>query len=436
MGLILSLYAVVTSAQTPPSPSIKVNVREVLVPVVVTDKSGHYVTDLTAADFQVLEDGTPQKIVAFRNNVAPGSMPAAEAPQHAPARPPNVAASAPDAQAATLNASPKRTFLICVDTLHSAFDSFARVRTALKKLFEEEQPGDSQYALISLGWAPHVIVDSTRDPQTILNAIGSKAFLKTIQDSEAANIASSIHQFVELMRAYCSACACGPVSTDGPKCSLYRGQVQLFLLSYAERASTQNQNFLSQLNRLISAIASMPTSRTVVFLSDGFNRFPGQELEGILKGFEVRDRSFRFNPRDLQPQLDEVLRHAVRYDVRFYTLDSRGLYTSPDIPGTGEDASFGSPPPPSLVRESMFVANENGDAMAELARETGGLFFENTNDLLKGIRRAFADGREGYTLAYIPTNTLMDGKFRKITVEAKGQKLHVASKTGYWATPQ
>jgi VWFA-related protein len=159
-------------------------------------------------------------------------------------------------------------------------------------------------------------------------------------------------------------------------------------------------------------------------------------MDGMLKGFGPKDHSFEFNPRDLQPQLDQVLKLAVRYDVRFYTLDSRGLYGSMDIPGTGEDASFGGIRPFEMHTQGMFVAHENGDAMAQLARETGGIFVEDTNDLLKGIRRAFADGREGYVLAYIPSNTNLDGKFRKIAVEAKGKSLHIAAKTGYWATPQ
>ena len=83
----------------------------------------------------------------------------------------------------------------------------------------------------------------------------------------------------------------------------------------------------------------------------------------------------------------------------------------------------------------MTTARFNGDALAELARETGGFFFENNNDLLKGIRRAFADGREEYVLAYVPSNTNLDAQFRKISVQLKDNKLRIAAKAGYWATP-
>jgi VWFA-related protein len=72
--------------------------------------------------------------------------------------------------------------------------------------------------------------------------------------------------------------------------------------------------------------------------------------------------------------------------------------------------------------------------MAELAHETGGLFFQNSNDLGKGLTRAFEDSREFYLLAYVSKNETWDGKYRKITVSVNDKKLRVNAKAGYWAT--
>ena len=88
-----------------------------------------------------------------------------------------------------------------------------------------------------------------------------------------------------------------------------------------------------------------------------------------------------------------------------------------------------------MMHEEMSVAWFNGDAMSQLAKQTGGQFFENSNDLLKGIRRAFTDGREEYVLAYVPSNTTADAQFRRITIKLKNKKLQVGAKSGYWATP-
>jgi VWFA-related protein len=79
------------------------------------------------------------------------------------------------------------------------------------------------------------------------------------------------------------------------------------------------------------------------------------------------------------------------------------------------------------------AARENTDALALLAHETGGVFFENSNDLVKGIRQAVTDGRESYVLSYVATNKAADGKYRRIVVTMKEQRWKVHAKPGYWA---
>jgi hypothetical protein len=49
---------------------ISVGANMVLVPVVVTDKHGQHVTGLKAEDFEIQEDGKPQKIAAFEEVTA------------------------------------------------------------------------------------------------------------------------------------------------------------------------------------------------------------------------------------------------------------------------------------------------------------------------------------------------------------------------------
>lgn len=136
---------------------------------------------------------------------------------------------------------------------------------------------------------------------------------------------------------------------------------------------------------------------------------------------------------DTQDALEKILRLAVHNNVQFYTLDSRGLYTLASLDGSTLDASTGGISSERVDADEMSVAHENTDGLAELADQTGGLFFENSNDLLKGIRKAVADGHERYMLAYVSSDKRMDGKYRKIRVEVKGHKFHVKAKPGYWA---
>jgi VWFA-related protein len=143
---------------------------------------------------------------------------------------------------------------------------------------------------------------------------------------------------------------------------------------------------------------------------------------------------FTFNPRDTRRELEATLKIATKSNVKFYTLDSRGLYSEASLPGSGFSAANARSTSTGVDSIIRSTAHENTDALAELAHETGGLFYENHNDLFKGIERAFADGREYYLLTYVSDNLLFDGKYRKIEVTVKG-KWRVNAKAGYWATP-
>src|SRR5215813_12862235 len=61
--------------------SIKLRAEEVLVDAIVTDKKNRTVPDLTAPDFEILEDGVQQKIVSFRYESKSADITAGDARQ-------------------------------------------------------------------------------------------------------------------------------------------------------------------------------------------------------------------------------------------------------------------------------------------------------------------------------------------------------------------
>jgi VWFA-related protein len=421
--------------QEPPQPQlvIKTDVRQVLAPAVVLDRSGHPVQGLKASDFEVLEDGRPQRIVAFEarkvGGVAPTIPPAANA-----IGPPGGAGAPPVPAKAADDTMPKRTYLVLVDTLHTSIANFGRVREALARFFQSERPSDAQYALITVGRETTIVQDSTPDPAKIAAAVQSPEFPKLIRSSEAAGTARAVERFEGLVGGYCAVCHCGPGQPSACADGIYKPQMQGMLNLEAERTFTMDRAFLHQLEAIVKATADMPTARTILFISDGFNRYPGRELYAILQGHEVRDGMFTFNPRDTQPELEATLKTATKSNVKFYTLDSRGLYSEASLPGSGFSAANSQTTSRGVESMIRSTAYENTDALAQLAHQTGGLFYENDNDLFKGIERAFADGREYYVLAYVPDNTAIDGRYRKIEVTVKGKR-RVNAKAGYWATP-
>ena len=444
-GLVVVAIAVGAAgegaAQTE-APVIRANVREVLVPVVVTDHKGHHVDGLKEEDFNVLEDGTPQRIVAFRkaSDLTESELGGGVVIGTAPAL--NLTPAALPAEAL-----PRSTYLVLVDLLHSEFADFGQVRRALTKFFAGQAPGDSQYILATMGRGVQVVKDSTRDPAALVESVRGESFATMLGEGESATVRNDAAQFNRLAQDYCAACDCSAypaVRDQVPACSGRKAAMQQFLNASSERTWALTENFLATLDRLVSTLGTMPGSRTVLFLSDGWNDLPGRDLYTILQAYGPKDQSFQLNPRSTGNRFLAVLHDAVRNNVKFYSLDSRGVYTQASLASAGDfDASQGlnqaragrtSVTPGGEDSMLRAVAEENGQILAQLARATGGLFYHNSNDLERGLRRAFDDGHAYYMLAYTPLNATQDGSYRKITVAVKNPKLTVLAKAGYWAS--
>lgn len=409
------------------APLIKTNVHQVVVPVVVVDKKRHYVRGLQASAFSVFEDGRPQKIVAFQGpasnqssvdiRLTMGSRNAAEKP---PSR----------------SVAPRRTYLVCIDTLHSSIGNFSGARKALVKFFRREHDDEAQYVLISLGRDVQVIQDSTREPSTILAALESKKFLSSVQNSEATSIAFDTERLRRLLEPV-SGTACKEVSD---RCEGVKRQVRSIINNSAERTSVLTRAFLAGLKSVIQITAQMPTEKTLILVSDGFNLIPGRELYAVAAAHFLEEAEWQFNERDTQVYLNDLLKIAQKYNVVVDSLNSRGLYSLVSSGSTYDAASSGQ----GIMRmgeaqnkmDSLDaqVSWENESAMAQLADATGGTYFHNNNDLGIGLRKAFDDSRDSYTLAYVPPKEEADNRFHKIKVVLKDSSLQVKAKSGYWAT--
>jgi VWFA-related protein len=433
----------VPAAQSPPPATapttIKIEVKQVLVPVVVTDRRGHNIVGLKQHDFEVREDGDPQTLTSFGTATTAGeTLPAVlDSPPASVPSPPPAVRPAPTA--------PRRSYLICLDTLNSAFANFATVRGALRKLFKQEEGSDAQYALVALGRQAAVVQNLTEEPARILAALGSKELNKAIEQSESSNLAAQESELTRALGEYCQQCPCAGAAAattrtsggGGQICDGKRQRVEMWAGSAAQECTLLTRDFLHNVRELEGKLAAQPGKRTFILISDGFNLRPGRDLFGLIAAYLQDPSELMNNPVDnLEPEVQEILRLATARNVTFYTLDSRGLYTSPT---GGYDASGEYQMTrvvvllPQVQQQKETTALENQDAMRELALTTGGVFFHNSNDLFKGMRQALADGREYYLLSYASTHQAADGKFHAITVRVKGKDLVVRAKRGYWA---
>lgn len=98
---------------------------------------------------------------------------------------------------------------------------------------------------------------------------------------------------------------------------------------------------------------------------------------------------------------------------------------------------------PSMVQRDTIKRMRTGaadrdsshGAMEELAKDTGGQAYYNTNGLNDALAHVVNNGTRYYTLTYTPTDKAMDGKFRRIRVDlANGDnKDKLAYRRGYFA---
>jgi VWFA-related protein len=170
---------------------------------------------------------------------------------------------------------------------------------------------------------------------------------------------------------------------------------------------------LRGLESLTRFMSTLPGQRSIVFVSDGFQ---SQTL-----GYTIT-------------QISERALHA---DIIINALDARGLY----VGGFTSDASVAGRdlPQEADVRELKRQVMEEealraSEAMGTLAQDTGGIFFENNNDLEAGLRRVAGTPETSYTLAFSPENLKHDGAFHGLKVTlVSGKGLNVQARKGYYA---
>ncbi|HEV3278665.1 MAG TPA: VWA domain-containing protein [Terriglobia bacterium] len=436
LSTLASVTGTVAAQEAAPAsqePTIKVDVQQVLVPVIVTDRQGHFISDLKASDFQVFENGVEQKLVALstEQNGAASLFPSEVAPPQAPG---SRIALLPAARGPAIG----RTYLVVVDMLNTSVGSFAQLSNALKKLFKNEQGSDSQYALVAIGRPTFVMQNLTRDPEAVLAALSNPNLLKAIKSSQTSNMGQEESELMSMLEDYCRRCqVCG--RQTGATCPMLWNPIVGWANTAADHRERLTRDLIAELSGLTGQLGRLTGKRILILASDGFNFQPGRELFRIMQGYTTNPGAmFENRASNLQTEFEAIVRLATARNVTFYTLDSRGLTTNPaagfDATGRASvDPRLAASVMPAIASAKQTSSWEQQDAMNYLAESTGGVFYRDNNDLLKGLHQAFADGREYYVLAYNSSNRLADGKYRALRVEVRDRSFVVRAKRGYWA---
>jgi VWFA-related protein len=398
-----------SNAQTGPQSDkedvVRISVTLVQVDAVVTDGKGRYVTNLKPDDFEISEDGKRQPITNFSYvETQPATAPSnhTENLPPAPLRPESV----------------RRTIALVVDDLGLSFESTAYVRAALKKFVNEQvQPGDL-VAIVRTSAGSGALQQFTND-RRILNAAIERVRWNAFGRSGVS--------------AFTPIAGLGRSLTPGSNDTVAEGET---VEHFREELFTVGT--LGGVNFVIRALRDLPGRKSVLLFSDGIRLFP--------KG-----------RADLNQRVVQAVRRltdlANRSSVVIYTMDARGLQTAgitaTDRPnGTGLRVVQNGIAPeirsgldPDDIRNQESLRHEElfntQDGLQYLAKQTGGFFIRDTNDLNRGIRQVLDDQRGYYLLGYVPEAssfrpTRSGVPFHKISVRVKDPGLRVRSRTGFY----
>ena len=357
--------------------TIKTKVRLVLVDVVVTNGRGEAVTGLHKEDFEILEDGKQQTISTFEeHHGAPPTQ------IKLPTMPPHVYTNYPVTKTAdSVN-------VLLLDALNTPSTDQAYVHSQMISYLKTIPPG-TRLAVFTLASRLRMLQGVTTDSSELL------AVLKSAK--AAVDPINAMKQFLADTAAF-----------------------------QTEQRIDLTLQALQQLARYLSGV---PGRKNVIWFSGSFP-------VGILPNPDVPD-AFTFAD-SFQDDIRKTADLLTAGQVAIYPIAAEGL--SPDSAFQANDKEIGEKRGQFAMRDQIrnlrtggADRDSNHSAMDELAKQTGGQAFYNTNGFNDVLTRVVNNGTRYYSLAYTPENPKPDRKYRRIQVKLLQGKDTLAYRRGYYA---
>ncbi len=392
-------------SQTAQSPRFVSQTDLVTLDVIVRDKNGQFVPNLTKDDFTILEDGVEQSMADFR--LMYGGRELSVEMIHAPTAAPDGMILPPTRPVADVAG---RVFIIFIDDLHLLASDSPRVRQLLTQITNTLIHDGDMFAVVSTG-PSSIEVNSTYDRSRLTEAI--KKVMGNGMSPEDILLA--------------------PSSTSGPQEIRHRVNVA-FSTAYD----------------LLEQMKTVNTRRKAfIYLSAGydFNPFTDSRWKQEQERYSRPDRgstdgtittenstnsatinpfdsgSFGFAGADLVSQLSELTKAANRANATMYTIDPRGLIAGPDINNQT-----------LTTQEWRRYVQTTVDSLKTIADLTGGFCICNSNDFKRGLERIDAETSDYYLLRYYSSNPDPLRRVRNLQVKVKRTDLEVVHRT-QWSLP-
>ena len=378
----------------PDQPVFRTGINTVRVDVIVTDRQGNPVTDLKLEDFEIQEDGKPQKAETFRlvkiDTVTQ------------PAYTQRTIRTRNDEETAAADEN-SRIFAFFLDDYHVRKETSMSVKKPVMEFIANQlAPGDLVGVMYPLTPIDAVLINRNHQgvSNTIEKFLGRKYDYEPINDVERGYVYKLNPQAIEMIRRQVSLTAIRGICTKLG--SLREGRKSLILVSEGYTSLLPPQ-LRSNLPGAIAAPGDL-------------TRDPFAAENNLME-----DRARFSADMDLMQEFRDVFDACNRNNTSIYALDPRGL-------STGEfDVSTNI-----SMRTSQEYLNSSMDALRVLAENTDGRAIVNRNDLGTAMKQIIRDSSAYYLVGYT-TQAPSDGKFHEIKVRVKRPGMQVRARRGFWA---
>ena len=374
-------------AQTvPAAPQITVSTHLVQVSVIVRDGKGNPAAGLSKDDFVVRDQGRPRSLSVFEVE-SDGAAPKAtlvSAPNTFSNRTSNDAGTVEGAASGTGNIT-----IILLDALNTLLGSApvpyentppwmegqaaAYAKQHLLKSLRQMNPQD-RIAVYGLSGKLRLLCDFTCSRDELIAAVSgydpSSQTLRELVEPGEIQIPGVDEGFLQAINA-------------GDK------------MQAAQMNAQRAQMTMMSLRMIANHVARIPGRKSLIWLT-----------------------------ADLSLSGEAVARVLAPANIAAYPVDARGLMTT-NFP-VSVDAI--TPPMSKPAGQPMGIAT-----MLEMAEDTGGHAYVNTNDLSGAIREVAEDTGARYTLGFYVDATSIDGKFHELKVHVNKPGMTVHAPKGYFA---
>jgi VWFA-related protein len=412
--LTVLLGAVTVAAQQQPAPppaqigqqpavTFRAETNFVEVHAIVTDEKGAFVRDLTAADFEVLEDGRPQAPVVFSF---------VDLPIEPPFTPLNAGAPIEPDVKATTRTFDGRIYVFVMDDLHTTFPRTQNVRGVAKEFIDKYLGTNDLAAVVFTSGRQESGQELTNNRQLLKAAIDRFQGQK-LPSAGAERLA--IHLREESL------------ATDPDTGSEQVGRS----VEGLQRANSVKDPYddMRALNVRRSFDAVENVSR---WLGDVQGRRKALLLFSEGFDYDIYQPFFINRNSDLViTEAREAVAAAQRANVNVYGIDPRGMSAFGDMVDISSRSDY-----PQLeygnFRGALRELLLSQESLISLSQETGGIPIVNANDLAGGLGRIVLDNSRYYLLGYYSDASRWSrNKFMRIQVRVKRPGLQVRARNGY-----